>query len=115
MVLKRSRAIRGCVRGLHFGGEASSSGEDATWLLCHGSQSSVIWDIRMQSIVTTLAVGDTPTLSSTSRVPDRMAFLAGSRTVLAEFGSEYAGRHRPSPAVVHRLYSASDGWCVIHT
>jgi len=117
MVLQRSRAIRGSVRGLHFG---------AHQLLCHGSQSSVIWDLRMQQIVTTLQTTSNPSSSSSSsgcssrsissRVPDRMLFLPCSRSaaphsVVVEFGSEYAGRHRPSPAIQHRLFSTSSGLC----
>ncbi|MGB1601834.1 MAG: WD40 repeat domain-containing protein, partial [Promethearchaeia archaeon] len=56
MVLKRSRAIRGYVRGLQFGSDMSGSCHGTTLLLSHGSQTSVIWDLRMNQILSTLDI-----------------------------------------------------------
>ena len=81
-------AVRGYARGLHFGSTRYGNSDAAIHLLCHGSQSSVIWDLRMRQILTTLNVSDAAVSSSSSpvrkllsgaRVPDRMAQILKSR------------------------------------
>lgn len=92
MRLTRARTIRGLAQQLIFT-------SDSNTLVCHGSSSTLLWDVRMQQISATIEGRD-----AEGRTPSQVSVLEDAGMLLAEYTSPSS-----SSMAKARLFSLQNG------
>jgi WD40 repeat protein len=92
MKLTRARTIKGLAQQLIFTNNGNS-------LVCHGSSSTLVWDVRMQQIAATIEGRD-----ANGRTPSQVSVLEDSGMLLAEYASPSS-----SSMAKARLFSLQNG------
>lgn len=96
MKLTRARTIKGLAQQLIFTNDGNS-------LVCHGSSSTLVWDVRMQQIAATIEGRD-----ANGRTPSQVSVLEDAGMLLAEYSSPSLSSM--SKARIFSLQNGEERW-----